>query len=342
MNNEVTVTGNPEVNVIGLGVDLPPAVEGSFSGRREDYEKDMALIAKEMSATTPTDGPTPLAVEAPQEPKQPEQPEAKAPVTVEQPKVEDPAVPEKFKAQDGSVDIAKLAKSFLEAEKALKREQNKNRQATAPTPTSQEPQNPPAGQVQNEPSNVDISALSQFEINVARDIYNGGGFSEQQAIALARVQVKLAEAQHQASVRETVGRVQHIEEFAQEQAIATELKAIRDKSPEIFSPQGVKELTRIRAENPGITSWTKAYVHYLGEQQFAQVAGGNPVLPTPKAATAPMVPVAAGSRPTAAGSHVVSGDDLSRMLANMTPEQENEFWKKNVAGARPMNRVVKK
>lgn len=331
MNNEVTVTGNPEVNVVGLGADLPPAPEGSFSGRREDYERDMALIAKEMDAKTP-DGLTPLAVEAPQEPKQPEQPEAKAPVTAEQPKAEAPAVPDKFKAPDGSVDIAKLAKSFLEAEKALKREQNKNRQGASPAPASTEAPIPQVGQVQPEAFPA-VANADPFVNQVDNDI---------RTIGLAATLVKLAEAQHQASVRETVGRVQNIEEFAQEQAIATELKAIRDKSPEIFSPQGIKELTRIRTENPGITSWTKAYVHYLGEQQFSQVAGGNPVMPTPKAVTAPTVPVTAGSRPTAAGSHVVSGDDLARMLANMTPEQENEFWKKNVAGARPMNRIVKR
>lgn len=350
---ETTSAGVPEVMSSSSAVNLPPAPEGSFSGRREDFARDMALIAKEMGVSEPQAVPvvdepapeielSPLTVETPQEPKQPEQPQAKAPVIAEHPKVEAPQVPDKFKKADGSTDYDKLTKSFIEAEKALKREQNKNRQPQAPVNSA--PQNPQVGQVNNEVAPVvDLAALSPFEIQVARDIYNGGGFSEQQAIALAKVQVKLAEAQHQATVRETVGRVQSIEEFAHEQAMQAELKAIRDKSPEIFTPEGLKELNRVRQENPEIKSWTKAYVHWLGEQQFNKAAGGNPVLPTPKANTAPIAPVSAGNRLAAANSgNTVSGADLEKMLAGMTKEQENEFWKRNVPGARDVNRIAKR
>jgi hypothetical protein len=136
--------------------------------------------------------------------------------------------------------------------------------------------------------------------------------------------------------------VSNIEEFAQEQAMAAELKEIVARSPEIMSPKGLEELKRIRAENPEIKSWKKAYVHYLGEKQFNNVAGASPVLPTPKAVTAPMVPVTAGIRPTTAANGVpVSGAELDRLLDGLTPAQENAFWAKNVQGAKPIHRGIK-
>lgn len=339
---ETTSAGVPEINSPGVAIQLPPAPEGSFSGRREDFARDMALIAKEMGVSEPQTAPmaepapeielTPLTIETPQEPKQPEQPKATAPVIAEQPKVEAPQVPDKFKTPDGKVDESKLLKSFLEAEKALKREQNKNRQALPPAPAVPAPQNPQAVPVQNE------AAPNQYADPFVNQVEN-----DIRTIGLAATLVKLAEAQHQATVKETIGRVQSIEELAQEQAMTAELKAIAKRSPEIFTPQGLEELKRVRAENPEIKSWTKAYVHYLGEKQF-NAAGDNPVMPSPKANTAPMVPVSAGNRfaATNTGNVPVAGADLERMLANMTPEQENEFWKRNVPGARPVNRIARK
>ncbi len=355
MAETVATLGVPEVAVGQGGVQTqsPPP---EFSGKWEDFAKDMAAITKEhgqviepaqpaeqppQAVVTPAPAPTPAPIAA--APVVPAavpaaQPAAAAP---QQPQPQPPApapteVPEKFRGPDGRVDQEKLMKSYLEAEKSLKRLQN----APQPAPGAQSASQPAA------PGNPAPGPLTPFEMQVAQDIFNGGGFTEQQAVSMARVQVKLAEARHQADVGATFGRVAQLEETLAQQTSRAELAALARTNPEVLTPQGHAELVRVREENPWINNspepWRVATALLLGQKAMHSGPAGSVNTPTPTGAQQQAQPLPATPVPSAPQPiRLDTPEQLNAYVKTLTPEQEGEFWRRSGYKWDPLNKPYK-
>lgn len=331
MSDTVIAAEVPEVDM-GSGKSEGQPATIHMPGGWGDFNKDMAAIAKEQGVDEKDLGP--LVVEPVQpEPNQPPQAVVTQPVETKpatQPqesvvKPEVPAipvveVPEKFRGPDGKLDQEKLMKSYLEAEKTLKRAQNAKSQ-------------PVAQQVQEQPNVVpgaNAGPLTPFEVQVAQDIFNGGGFTEQQAISMARVQVKLAEARHKAEVASTFGRVAQLEEQLTVQQQRTELESLAKTNPEVLTPKGYAELVKIREEHPWINAspepWKAATLVLLGQRGMAGTVNiPNPTGVQQTAQPLPVTPSQPIQNPTV---KLNTPQEVDAYVKTLTPEQEGEFWKR--------------
>lgn len=300
---------------------LPEVVApiAEFSGKPGDLEKDLALLAKEQEAAAPA---SPEASQVAQN-----QPEitATAPVTV----------PEKFKDENGQPDAARIEKStvdaevalakYLEKERALRQKMNEVSQLSKVIPQSTAPVSPAAVPV----------PLTAFEIAVANDLINearafGYEMPQGQAIAQARVQVKMAEARasHEQSLTESL-RIK-----LEDQERRTELESIAKNDPSILSPEGIEALSQIREKNPWINNapqpWSMAYNLHLAEQTKAARLKGT-VLPTPTGSTAKAPPAPVGPAPRVVvapkGPDLTSKEDIDSHVKTLTREQEAAFWR---------------
>lgn len=328
--SDVTSAGVPEVQ-LGNGSSGGNRAPEGFSGKWSDMASDMANIAKELGVTEQPAQPVaqpPQAVVtlppptaptvSPQEVKPAVQaPAAAAPVTP-------PAdVPEKFRGADGKLDQGKLLNSYLEAEKALKKAQNaKAVPVEAPAPVPQ-----PVAQ----PQPVQTGGLSPLEFQVARDIFAGGGVSEANAIAQARVQVRLAEAARFAAAQEAQQSVSPFLERASESQRRSELEELAKSHPEVLTPQGHAELVRIREENPWINQspepWKAATLLLLGQRGLGQA--GTVAIPTPTGAQQTINPLpVTPSQPAANPIQLNTPEQVSQYVKTLTPQQEAEFWQK--------------
>lgn len=323
MSEMVTSQGVPEVQlgstqvVEAKNVGLPP----SFSGKWEDMGKDLESIAKEMHPPAQPEASAPAPVtEAPKS-------EATAPVDPKaevKPEVKASAVPEKFKTPEGQVDVEKMAKSYLEAERRLKQVQNQQRTVTAPAP---QPQTQPVPAV-----NVQLSPL---ELQVAQDIFDQGraGFTEQQAISLARTQVRLADAQQRATEAATRQDYAQVQEHIQEQARQKELEGVAKFAPWVLTNAGRDELIKVIEENPYMAHsaqpWRTATLHLLGLKQITGNSGQvNMPIPQGAQQTAPPLPVAPAQR-AEAPIQLNTPAEIEAYVKTLNPQQEAEFWKKS-------------
>lgn len=296
-----------------------------FTGKPGNIMADLAALQNELGGT-----PEVQTEVIPQIEVQPAQPqiEATAPVTV----------PEKFKAEDGSLDTAKLEKSTVDAESALAKYaakekelrqkmnevNNLSRQTILP---SVAPVAPTANQV----------PLTAFEIQVANDLINeaaayGYQMPQGQAIAQARVQVKMAEARHQAEASLT----ESLRIKLEDQDRRSELNAIAQYDQSVLSPEGFDALSRIREAKPWInqspTPWTEAYNYYLAEQTRKSRQQGT-VLPTPTGLTAKAPPTPVSPAPRAVvqskGPNLESESDILSHVKGLDEKNEAAFWKSN-------------
>lgn len=301
---------------------VTPEVPAEFSGKPGDLKKDLAMLQQEMTPKPQM----PPVVEQVQtvEPGQP----ATAPVT---------PVPDKFKAPDGTVSEEKVVKSTVHAEEALakyaeierKLRQKQNEVAAlkqgAPIPQ------PPA-QV---PANVQ---LSPFEIQVAQDYINesaalGYQMPQAQAIAQARVQIRLYEAAQAARMDSTESLRQRLDDADSRR----ELESIAANDPWVLSLKGIEALGKIRQErqhvNHSATPWTAAYREYLADTVLQQRLSGQVQTPTPqaKAAQPPATPVNAVTRvsvkPTGPDFGAMNSDQITAYATALDPKAEAAFWK---------------
>lgn len=340
MSDIVTSAGVPEV-AIGSGSPASSAgATATFSGKWEDMAKDMASIAQEMSPqeqpAQPDNGqPNPAVVT---------NPEVKSPAAVvpqaqtannqpPAPQAED--VPEKFRDANGKLDQEKLIKSYFEAEKALKRAQN-----AAQTPAAPQVAQPVQSQPQSQPV-ATPQGLTPFEARVAQDLLNeaaalGYQMPQAQAIAQARIQIRLLDAKHQADTAATFAEVAQFRETLAQQAQRTELESLA-KNPDtnwVLTPKGQSDLMKVREENPWInaspTPWASAAYHLLGQRRISEKSSGGLVnMPNPTGAqnAAPPLPVT----PTPPASNPIqlnTPQQIEAHVKTLTPQQEAEFWRK--------------
>ncbi len=330
--SDMTVSmGVPEVQ-IGTGTLTSPSTPATFSGAWGDMAKDMAALEKEtgipamtpaqpedsqpsQAVVTPTATPvtTPAAQTAPQTPV----------ATIAAPAAVVPAVevPEKFRGADGKLDQEKLLKSYSEAEKALGRANSAKSQPAPQTPGI------PAQVAQPQvPGN-----LTPLELQVARDLYNGGGYTEQAAISTARVQVRLMEAARGSAVESAMGEVAQLREAQMEQRRSAELQSLAKNYPDVLTPKGFEELTKVREENPWLNAspepWKAAAQILVGQKGMMQGQAGTVVIPTPTGAQQQPLPVTP-SAPVSNPLQLNTPQQIEAHVKTLTPAQEAEFWTK--------------
>lgn len=311
-----------EVATVETVEGIAPVAVGEFTGKPGNLHNDLAALAAELSPKVPS-------AQAEVVPEtQPDQP-AMASATV---------VPEKFKGPDGSLDVSKVEKStvnaeatlakYVELEKVLRQKQNEvNRLSQQHILPNVAPVVPTANQV----------PLTAFEIQVANDLINeaaayGYQMPQGQAIAQARVQVKMAEARHQAEASLT----ESLRIKLEDQDRRTELNALAENDASVLTPEGFDALSKIRESKPWInqsqTPWTEAYNYYLADQVKKARHAGT-VLPTPTGLTAkaPPTPVSPALRvsvqPTGPDLNNMSESEITAYVTKMTPDQEAKFWK---------------
>jgi hypothetical protein len=305
-----------------------PAVPADLSFKSGDLMSDLAKLAAEQGTVAPA------AVQAP-----PVVPEIPRTVEPEQ-SATTPAtpVPVKFLNPDGTVNEEKVAKSTVNAEEALAKyaeierqlRQKQNEVAALKNPA---PTQPPAQAV---PQNTPLSPL---EHAMAQDLINkaaaqGLTLDPRLAVAQAQVMAQGLEARHAAELSVTAD----IRERLDMQDRRTELEKIAQTDDWVLSPEGVKVLSEIRQSRPHVnaskTPWTTAYREYLADQAMNQRLTGQVTNPTPKgpAAKAPPTPVGPAPRVVVKSAepnfNAMSVDEISRYAASLGPKAEAEFWAK--------------
>ena len=327
-----------EAQTVSVDLSAPPAPASNpvapvaaFTGAPGNFQADLAALA---AAENPPVAPAVVVPEATLEPEQPATTDtATAPVTV----------PDKFKDAEGNLDAAKLDKSqaaaeekiaainkYLETQKVMRQ---KEREAQA---FKSQPPAVPANIAPVVPQATQ-APLTAFEIQVANDLINeaaayGYQMPQGQAIAQARVQVKMAEARHaaEASLTET------LRAKLEDQERRTQLEEIGKYDQEVLTPAGLDRLAQIRAERPwldGATNPTQAaYEVYLAEQVKKSRQTGQ-VLPTPKGLTAKAPPTPVSPAPRAVvqpkGPDMSSKESIDAHLATKDLKGQSEFFAKH-------------
>jgi len=298
-------TSNPSNGVGPTGI---PKVEESLSLTNDTFAEDMAKLAA--SAQAPATPPTP--------PTMPEQPVEQAPVTTEATKVE---VPEKFKTPDGQIDVAKVEKSYVNAEetlakylakeKELKRAMNEVRQkenaylnppATAPTPIP-----------------VNTNFAQQLEADVQRE-------------GLGPVLTKLFTASQEAAYEKARAEIEGIKSVTAEQTTKAQIEAIGKNDPWVYSEQGLNTLTSILNNQPYLWQandpYKAAYLFHKGMNVASQTA---PQVLTPTPQVRPSAPVPTGLAAVPSNNPTVrldSREAIDSHLKKLNPAQQSEFFKK--------------
>lgn len=319
---EAVSAGVPEVDlgtgIISPGASAPP----TFSGKWEDFGKDMAAIAQEQTPAQPESAQASVTLPPMESPKQevsPVVPPA-APQAAEPPK---PEIPDKFRAPDGTLDQEKLLKSYFEAEKSLKRAQNAPKATAQPSPVAQ-------------PAPVAApQAATPFEQQVAQDMMNeaaalGQPIHPAVALAQARIQIKLLDAKHQADTAAVFGRVAQFEEQLAQQNQRLELSSLAKSNPEVLTPKGYEELVKIREENPWINAspepWKTAATILLGQKSMYRAsAPGNVPTPNGVQQTVPPLPATPAQTPQTP-TQLNSPAQVEAYVKTLSPEQEAKFW----------------
>lgn len=292
-----------------------------FTGIPGNLQNDLAALAAEQNPT----------VVAPQAEVQTQ------PVTTD-PAMAPVTAPEKFKAPDGSLDMSKVEKSTVDAEAALAKYAAKEKELRQKMNevNNLSRQTIPANVAPVAPV-VNAVPLTAFEIQVANDLINeaaayGYQMPQGQAIAQARVQVKMAEARFasEASLTETL-RVK-----LEDQDRRSELEAIAKHDQSVLTPEGFEALAKIRESKPWLAQspkpWTEAYDYYLADQLKKSRQTGM-VLPTPTGVTAkaPPTPVTPAPRvtvqPTGPDFSKMSEDQITAHVKGLNAAEEAKFWK---------------
>lgn len=323
-------SGGGNVNPVNT-TTAPVETNSKFTGSAGNAQNDLKALAEEMAVherankmKTEIINATPKEVA--QEAPQPEQP-ATAP-TIE--------VPEKFKDSEGNVVEERIAKSTVHAEEAYQKYLDIERKLREKQREVNAIKN---GQpIQVAPAQVPATPqLSPFEIQVAQDLINeaaalGYQMPQAQAIAQAKIQVRLLEAKHSAEQ----SMVENLRNRLDEADRKEELKGIKETDPWILSPEGIETLSKIRETRPHVnnspTPWTAAYREYLADTVLQQrLAGQVSPTPTSKTVKAPPTPVNVAPKVVVKSNaptiESMSSDQISEYVKGLSPQEEAKFWK---------------
>lgn len=352
--SKMTATKVPEINSM---TPLPPAPAAPFKADNSDIAAQWQEFQAQQGVTVNEQGNVvPVApVAAPGQPAQPQAPQAQAPaveatppapVTSGEPPApgQAPEVPPKFQDANGGLDKEKLEKATLNAEEAIAKYREREReltkaaqsfaQAKAQVNQPQQLQAQPLVQQAQQPQ--PSLTLEQVTPQMIQESIKQYG---QEAVMMDLVQMAKREALAQATgqVSQTVESLQSQVEARQR---ADELKTIAQNDPWVFTEDGMKALTEIRTQNPWINQspepWKAALMYHKGSQALAgrstpQVPTPNP---TPQAGRVPPTP-ASGAAPIpkqALPVNLNNPQDLNRHLASLSKDKEAEFWNAQLKG----------
>ena len=220
-------------------------------------------------------------------------------------------VPVKFQTPEGTADLAKVEKSTVNAEAAiakyrekereLRQLQNKVNDLQKQAPTIQQEQMPA-------PVNYAAPDLGQVTPQqIMEDLIQNGmsvDAAKQQATTLYKLAMIAQDTGYRRASQDLEQRFTVINERVQAESQQKELEAIAQSDPWVFSEDGLKTLSEIRQANPYLNHsdrpWQAAYEKHLANQYKQQRAGGLVKTPTPKAPAALVTPVGAAPTPEAA------------------------------------------
>jgi len=289
----------------------------------DDFQEGIQQLAKERNLVITPEG-NAVSPEQAQEstPEAPTpQPEVTQEATPEPSTTEEavPEVPEKFQAKDGSVDIAKVEKSTVNAEEALAKYVEIERKLGQKRAEVQKQQSQP--QVPQQ-AQTDKTMAQQIEENIK--LYGVGD-------TLVKVMAAAKEWSGQ-------GGNERIDELAQRLDAGdrrAELTRIAKEDGWVLSPEGIDAMSKFREQNPYLNGspspWQSTYEAMKGRglvpenKSKSQVATPNP---TPKGApTTP--PSGAAQTKTPSKMDKVDLDnprELNKVLDTMTPEEQSKFF----------------
>lgn len=288
---------------------LSMKVEPGFSGKPEDFARDMEILRQSQAAAEPATA----AVEAPPaEQTEPEKPEAtpQAPAT--------PEIPAKFQTKDGKLDEEKLEKASLSAEQRLAQYLELEKQLGRKAAEISKAKKGETAYTAPQPA-ADPNA-DPFEAQIEADVQKFGA---------GKTLAKLFHAAKDAAKAEMMAEVQEIKQSTEMAKRERELREIAKNDPWVFSEQGVETLAKYRESHPWLndspTPWTAAYKAYLGDEAFKQRTARQVTTPMPTNVKVPPAPITAAARPSAVP---VDAQKLTESLNKLTPEQEDAYWVK--------------
>lgn len=300
---------------------------GNLSFKPENFAADMAKLAAEMGVKiegkeepkqentvlpeTPIDPPTP-----------PAQPDIQAAVTNEATKSVE--VPDKFKNPDGTVNVAQIEKSTANAEEALakylEKEKELKRKINEVKAKENAYINPPATIAPPPDIHVNTTFAEQLEADLAKD---GAGV----------VLVKLFTAAQEAAEEKVRGEISGLKTIVSENATTQQVKSIGKKDPWVFTTEGIETLTKILDEQPymqkAVDPYKAAYLHHKGMQSV--VSQSSPQVLTPNPVARPSAPVPTGQAASQTQTNPESmfdklNSDQKLEFIKRLPSSEQEKW----------------
>jgi hypothetical protein len=308
---------------IGKAEGQDANVPEGFSGKAEDFQKDLEMLTGNKPAETeavtevkPLEATTPEA-----EPVQPEQPQATETETKEK-----AVIPDKFRNPDGTVNQERIEKStmdadtayqkYREAEIALKQQMNKVNQVKNTTPVAQNEQQVQPEQQETQPNT--------FAAQIEADVKKHG---------LGAVLERLHSAAEQSAVVLMYGKISNVlleTELSQRQR---ELESIAKNDSWVFTKEGIDTLSKIRQDKPWVNGapepWKQAYKEHLADRAMKQMGGSQVQKPTPSGQTAPATPVGPVSHPKQTPKVDISNmnkEQLDAEISKMDPKQQAAFF----------------
>lgn len=299
-----------------------------------DFQKEIKRIAEEKGVEIKADGSieakdAPIIEQAqePQAAPQPEIPPAEA-----QPEVK---VPDKFKDESGKPDEAKIQKSTLSAEQALKKyvELEKELRKKQSEVQKLKTQDAPILQAQPSQHGQDLEQL------IAKDLQdnqaNPAKVLAKWAYAIEQASAARAEQAKKEALEIAMGEVSQFRQEAAYRKMQEELSDIAKNDPWVLSEEGVNSLMKMREENPHINQlpnpWSEAYDKYLASQVKIQRSAQTGNITTPKRPTAPPTPVGQSAR-SSSQKTFSSRAELNTYLDSLDQKGQDAFWAKALKG----------
>lgn len=298
-----------------------------------DFQKEIRKIADEKGVViqadgslVPKDAPVQEQVQESQAAPQPEIPPAEA-----QPEIK---VPDKFKDESGKPDEAKIQKSTLSAEQALKKyveleKELRKKQSEVHKLKTEVPVQPQMGMQQgNDLEQLIAKDLQDNQANPAKVLAKW-------AYAIEQASAARAEQAKKEALEIAMSEVSQFRQEAAYRKMQEELSDIAKNDPWVLSEEGVNSLMKMREENPHINSlpnpWSEAYDKYLASQVKIQRSAQTGNITTPKRPTAPPTPVGQSAR-SSSQKTFHTRQELNSYLDSLDEKAQDAFWKNALKG----------
>lgn len=307
-----------------------------------DFQKELAKIAAEQGLTVDKTSGNAVPVGTPVNTAIQTQPQViNAVQAITQPATTQAVtqpIPDKFKTSEGQPDVVKIEKSYMHAEEALKRYQDKEselRRKQAEVQKLQTQQYVPQQNGYVPPQTQNNGQFSPAYINERLNALKDPGAVIYEAANLAYIQAT-ADAETKFGAQ-----VQNLQARLEGQDRNRELERIAKDDPWVMSQEGIDVLSQLRAEFPHLnqspTPWAEAYDKHLAiRSRQGFVASGTTHLPQAQTVKAPPSPVNANASTPSfnLGRIAENKSDLNSFLNSLPNDAARAaFWANALPGA---------